>query len=268
MPESPAEGLPTYENPPVVEVVCGVFFQPIKLQLPHYGLLWQKFKGDYPRFEEAIPLIRAAANAGEITLTAADIPLPRLWFISADDTSVVQIQRNCFLTNWRRVRPTDEYPRYQKVIELHNDRLTSFKTFLEEQELGSLVPNYYEMTYVNHLPQGDGWETLDEIGELFPDLAWRREPSRYLTSISGVNQRLTFEMPEQMGQLLVAIQSAERRPDMHKILTFELTARGKPQDHSEDQVRRWFDLARKTIVRGFTDLTSGKAQRDLWKRTR
>ncbi len=48
--------LPDYELPPVLEVVCGVLFKPIKLLVPHFGLLWEEFQSEYPTFQEAVPL--------------------------------------------------------------------------------------------------------------------------------------------------------------------------------------------------------------------
>ncbi|GAG78987.1 unnamed protein product, partial [marine sediment metagenome] len=41
--------LPSYKNPPVNEVVCGLRFDtPDKLRIPHIGFLWDKFRADYP----------------------------------------------------------------------------------------------------------------------------------------------------------------------------------------------------------------------------
>jgi uncharacterized protein (TIGR04255 family) len=46
---SPAGVLPSYDNPPVNEVVCGMrFYTPDKLRIPHIGLLWDKFRNEYP----------------------------------------------------------------------------------------------------------------------------------------------------------------------------------------------------------------------------
>ena len=36
---------PDFDNPPVIEVVCGVRFKAInKLLAPHFGLLWKNLK--------------------------------------------------------------------------------------------------------------------------------------------------------------------------------------------------------------------------------
>ena len=49
--------LPEYKTPPVIELVCGVLFQPLqKFLTPHLGLLWEKFKEEYPIPKDIVPL--------------------------------------------------------------------------------------------------------------------------------------------------------------------------------------------------------------------
>lgn len=47
MAETSSKTLPDYDRPPVIEVVSGIMFQPIKaLAGPYLGVLWEKFKPD------------------------------------------------------------------------------------------------------------------------------------------------------------------------------------------------------------------------------
>ena len=49
--------LPSFQNPPVVEVVLGVQFDAIKaLGTPQIGLLWQEFREQLPKTEDQPPL--------------------------------------------------------------------------------------------------------------------------------------------------------------------------------------------------------------------
>ena len=128
-------GLPDYETPPVIEVVCGILFKSIKALLaPHFGLLWEKYKSDYSICREVIPLTPMIENFDErhpIDLQITDVPpLPRIWFVHKNDNGIVQIQRDRFLHNWKKAKPEDEYPRYPKVIELFKDRFSKFQLFL------------------------------------------------------------------------------------------------------------------------------------------
>ena len=68
--------LPSYKNPPVNEVVCGLRFDtPAELRIPHIGYLWDKFRTDYPIIQHAPPI---ASAKGEISIDPAiGMPLPR-----------------------------------------------------------------------------------------------------------------------------------------------------------------------------------------------
>lgn len=263
--------LPEYENPPVIEVVCGVLFKPIDTMLaPHLGILWEKFKPEYSRCQEVAPLEPVIEHFGErpaAEIRFTDIPpLPRIWFVHADETGIIQVQRDRFLHNWRKKRPEQDYPRYHKVIEMFRKRLSRFQSFLLEEELGVLEPLQYEMTYVNHIPEGEGWTTLSEIGRLFPDFDWQAKKARYLPGFEGMNWRTGFVLPERSGRLHVTIRRVTRRSDGRPMLLFELTARGIGKDTAPDAMWTWFDVAREWIVCAFTDLTSDEVQQAVWRR--
>lgn len=77
---------PDYKKPPVIEVVCGVHFKSINnLLAPHLGLLWDKFKAEYPICQEVAPLapvIEQFEGEKQIRFDFQEVPLlPRIWFI-------------------------------------------------------------------------------------------------------------------------------------------------------------------------------------------
>lgn len=128
---STLQSLPEYEKPPVVEVVCGILFEPIDtLLVPYFGLLWEKFKAEYSNCQEVAPLIPTIEYFDEQTVGEFKIsdvpPLPRIWFIHVNGNGIIQVQRDRFLYNWRRMRPEDEYPRYHSVIHMFQNHLLSF----------------------------------------------------------------------------------------------------------------------------------------------
>jgi len=264
-----SQPLPEYEKPPVEEVVCGVLFEPIRdFQLPHFGLLWEKFRKEYPRFQEVAPLAPVIERFEETPSTEIEppeLPLPRLWFLH-DEGRIIQVQRDRFLHNWRKQQPTDEYPRYDLVFQMFRNHLSIFLGFLDEFQLGPFVPRQYEMTYVNVIPQGEGWETADDVNKFFPDFAWRSRKGRFLPDPIGINWRMTFPLPDQAGRLHMNIQSGRRFPDKHRILRFEITARGIGADTSPEARQGWFDMAHEWIVRGFADYTGIQVQQNIWGR--
>lgn len=260
-------GYPNFENPPVVEVVCGVHFKTIKSILsPHFGLLWEKYKSDYPVCQEVAPLapvIEQFEDEKSITLGFQEIPpLPRIWFIHKNDYGIIQVQRDRFLHNWRKVGPKDEYPRYPTVIELFKNRLSQFESFLSDNDLGKLEPLQYEMTYINHIWEGEGWTNLSEIGRVLPDYSFRSGTERFLPEPERINLRTSFLLPNKAGRMHVTVRNGRRREGGKPMILMDLTVRGI----SDKGMEHWFDTAREWIVCGFADLTGEKIQKKVWRR--
>lgn len=266
-----SSGWPEYETPPVIEVVCGIHFKTINAMLaPHLGLLWERYRPEYPFCREVPPLAPVIERFGEaprVDLRLADVPpLPRTWFVHKNDNGIVQVQRDRFLHNWKKVRPEDEYPRYPEVIRLFKERLSQFELFLTENNLGKIDPLQYEMTYINHIPLGDGWTNLSEIGKIFPDFDMRPVEGRFLPKPEGINWRTSFQLPEEAGRLHVTIRHGQLRDSGIPLILLDLTARGIGSDNSLQNMQNWFDMAREWIVRGFSDLTGEDVQKSVWRR--
>lgn len=273
MTDRTAQKLPEYENPPVSEVACGILFEPIAGLLNAYlGLLWEKYRAQYPICQEASPLmptIEKFDGEGTEVQTVFDEMafLPRTWFIEAEQTGLIQVQRDRFLTNWRRAKQSDSYPRYHTVIQKFREGFSTFAEFIAAQQLGTIRPLQYELTYVDHIPQGEGWDTLADIGELFPDFSWRGNSSRFLPPYENIGWNSSFVLPDKQGRLHTKIQTARRREDGHNLIVLDLTARGIGNNPSYEGMFQWFDLAREWIVRGFADLTGEEVQNSIWRRT-
>jgi uncharacterized protein (TIGR04255 family) len=259
--------LPDFETPPVDEVVCGVLFEPlVGFLLPHFGLLWEKFKPEYLRCQEVSPLLPVVEGPEQTSIqeiVVSEMPLPRIWFLHSDGR-IIQVQRDRFLHNWRKLRPTNEYPRYHTVFQMFQDHLLTFQRFLNENQLGPLMPRQYEMTYVNVIQEGEGWQTIEEVNKVFPDFSWGLKKDRFLPSPIGINWRTTFPLPHEAGRLHLDVQNARRTDDNRRLFRFEVTARGIFKSVSPDAMRDWFDLAHEWIVRGFTDYTGYEIQKAIW----
>ena len=107
---------PVFTQPPVVEVVCGLQFPPISDWLTsHYGLYWGRVKERYTRCEDHPPLGKLKHDESdhpEIVEIGILPPLRRVFLIDKSDNYLLQIQPSRFLHNWRKVKPTDDYPRF------------------------------------------------------------------------------------------------------------------------------------------------------------
>jgi uncharacterized protein (TIGR04255 family) len=254
--------LPSYKNPPVNEVVCGMRFNtPDKLRIPHIGLLWEKFRADYPIIQHAAPI---ASVKGEIVVDmTTGMPIPRVWFINKLDDQLVQFQSDRFYFNWRRRQ--DDYPRYDYVIKNFEDVLNNITIFFDEFEFGELSPIEYELSYINHIPEGQGWNTIDDLPNIFLDYNWEKIKDRFLPKPNKVAWNKEFLFPEKMGNLVVSLKQAIRTEDKVPLLILELKTRGIDESAKIEGIRKWFDLAHEWIVRGFTDLTTPEIQK-IWER--
>jgi len=259
---NPSAILPSYRKPPIDEVVSGMrFLIPSDLRITHIGLLWNKFRKDYPRTQHALPI---AMTKGEIPLeSVTGLPLPRVWFINEKDDQLIQFQSDRFYYNWRRRK--DEYPRYQHVIKNFEHVLNTVMDFFSEFALGPFKPLEYELTYINHIPQGQGWDSVKDLKGVFRDFNLNATAHRFLQDPSAVSWQSAFELPENKGRLNVGLRMATRTTDKVPLLVLELRTIGIGESSTGGAFREWFDLAHEWIVRGFTDLTTPSIQK-IWER--
>jgi len=78
----------------------------------------------------------------------------------------------------------------------------------------------------------------------------------------AIHWRTSFLLPENVGRMHITIRNAKRKDDEKQIILIDLTVRGIGSSDMES----WFNLARKWIVFGFTDITGDEVQRTIWRR--
>jgi uncharacterized protein (TIGR04255 family) len=265
--------LPEFENPPVSEVVLSLEFLPLAgWQAAHAGLYWSQISEEYKSTEVHPPLPSQVEKFGEglgqrqtVTIELMNPNLTRFWFVADPGNYLIQVQRDRFIINWRKVTGNEIYPRYEHEMRPRFEReWAKFKKFVTEQNLGAIEVRQCEITYVNDIVQGEGWEAFSESLALFAHWLGRGSdgflPPPETLSVAG-----SFAMPEQRGRLHFLSQHVYRLIDQREAVQLRLVARGKPESSANSDVLNWMDFGREWIVRGFTDLTSPKAH-ELWKR--
>jgi uncharacterized protein (TIGR04255 family) len=267
--------LPDFADPPVTEVALSVQFDPLTaLRTPHLGLLWRRFRDRFRKTEEHLPLPPVIEKFGllgpaKLGVRFEAIPsVPRCWFLNETGTELMQVQQDRFIHNWRKIGQGDEYPRYEHIREMFKAELGTFCQFLAHEQLGDLVPNQCEVTYVNHIVSGKGWERHGQLGEVVT--MWANHSSdRFLPEPQDVNFTVRYLISDNVGnpigRLLVNIEPARRVVDDTPILVLQLTARGKPDGEGIDGVLKFFDVGREWVVRGFASMTSPQAHQ-IWGR--
>lgn len=261
--------LPNYKKPPVVEVVCGVLFDETKaLKAPHLGQLWSMIRSEFPSIEEQ-PLLSSVVEVfGPVPPPTIEItgvpPLTRVWFINKGGDRLIQMQRDRFLFNWRRLKADEPYPHFESVYADFTKYLNIFREFLDAISAGPLAPRQYELTYVNHIDGAVIDNSVSNLGRVFRDYAWQTG-DRWLPPPNDSMWRTSFDLPDQTGRLHSTVHVLKEDQGLRRALRFELTARGIA-DESLNAMKTWFQLAHEWIVRGFTDLTTRDIQQELWER--
>ena len=239
--------LPGYESPPVFEVVTGLSFDRLeRFKIPYFGLLWEKLRQEFPSCEHAPPL-DVGQNLSDDPVTK--LPLPRVWYINETKERLIQVQMNRFLYNWRKLESAHIYPSFSKLKDEFHHKFKLYLEFLDEINLSP--PNYREceLTYINHIPQGMGWESPEDVPSIFPDLGWRLNKDRFLNCPEYISGQLNFPLPDKKGNLFVKLQSANLRILGTPLLIFELSARGLGKDQTQEGIKQWFETAHEWICK-------------------
>jgi uncharacterized protein (TIGR04255 family) len=246
-----------YRNPPINEVVIGVYFaDPIlAMRAEHIGLFWSGIKEDFPEVKQNVPI-------GNIDIPAPEeiFPLPRFWFTSRDGAYLIQVQRNAFLLNWRK--KDSAYPHYEEVKTKFDEFFELFRSFCERQfGIARLGIARCELNYVN-LIGPPPLRTFADTERVIPSF----QP---LSIGSGRTVRgfsLTYEYPIASDLALTLIfQTRKNQQSGEDVLYLELRTGGALQAQSEDSRTVWFERAHDAIGDAFNTLTSDQVQKEHWQ---
>lgn len=252
-----------FDKPPVVETSLGFYFTPIpQWNVAHYGLVWEKFRQDYPNPEFKPPI-------GEMQLSftpTADFthfPL-RAWFADNSSTQLVQIQNGAFLRNWRKTAGTPQYQHYEEVRPLLRHDWDRFQSFVGSNLKQNPNVSRCEISYFNHLVRGQEWTDFAELPKLFAP--WRGTTEEgFLAKPVMISFTAIFAIPQQVT-VQFGIQPGLRQVDGKEVIQFTVTAQSKPLDQSNNGLFVSLDQCHEAAVRGFLELTTEEMQA-RWKRT-
>ena len=242
-----------FRKPPLDELVIGSYFPPIEqLQAQHIGLFWATIIDDMPTCQQQPPLAEIFQSEAEV------FPLPRFWFINRDDSIVVQLQRNAFITNWRKRGEEAIYPHFEGVKEFYDKKFSQFTNFVgkrldyEMNQVASL-----ELAYINFIPTNDA---IADLAKMIPGLTLLRVPKE-IGTVKGFSATYGINVSTDIA-VTVKIDSGKRATDSKDGVRLELRARGLPEPPEWPSAASWFDRAHDYISDLFLNLTSPKMQRD------
>jgi uncharacterized protein (TIGR04255 family) len=261
-----AQTLPKFDNPPVVETVYGVEFEPLESwQVPHFGLYWSRIQHKYQKCAVQPPLAdRLEKFDGEpqevkINISLLAAPSVRCWFFDNEENWLLQVQNNRFISNWRR-KPTS-YPHYKGFIERFETEWDRFRDFAEKQNIGEPKLLQCEVTYINHIEVDI---KFDNLGEIFPVWNGFRDNS-FLPAPEGLSINTVFLIPENRGRLYINMQPVFRHSDAKVVLQLSVSAKVRLASNSKTGMNEALKLGHDWVVCGFADFTSAKIH-ETWQR--
>jgi len=268
--------LPEYEKPPINEVVLGVQFEELdSLQTPQLGYIWRSYRDRFPKTKEQPPLEPAVEQFGVRTgrrqvmrLMLSPTPRrPRLWFLNEEETQLVQVQQDRFVRNWRKRDNAQEYPRYRNLRGLFQRDFETFRGLVESEQWGTVEANQCEVTYVNVITAGEGWQDHGELDKVLTVFT-RTYSDNWLDKPEEATVNLQFvlgEADEPVGRLHIVANPVYHVPTNQPAIRLTLTARGKPDGEGIDGIMQFLDRGHEEIVRGFTSITTA-AMHKVWER--
>ena len=253
-------------NPPVTEVVLTVYFDPVlkSLRNEHVGRFWSSIESEFPRVEQKPPLSVSNDESDGLVVSDEVFPMPRFWFISRDNTEVVQIHKQAFTYNWRNYSD-NPYPgfheRVMPAFDRYSEELVKFlRGHTNEHE--PLV-NRCELTYVNTIEQCEYWSGPDDTASVIPKF------SLVAPIVSG-DPTFDFNHMDRYqcsstNQAQIAVRSARLRTNPETralILQFEVT--GNTGGTTRDNVVDWFVEAHDQISGIFLEVTNPEIRQQYW----
>lgn len=249
-----------YQNPPINELVIGVYFDSPILQMrsEHAGLFWCQLIDKFPSSLQNVPI---GQNFGE-TVPGEIFPMPRFWFISEDDSYLLQIQRDAILLNWRKRQ--ENYPHYEPIKSIFDECLDKYQNFCTEIfGLPDFPIRRCDLTYINIISEEEYFNNFDDVGVVLPSFSppiideGGSRPAAF-------NLRYDYFVNSDLS-LIVSLQSRRDQTTETDALYLELRGSGELETQSRAEADRWFGRAHNVIGDAFNTLTNLEIQTEHWK---
>jgi uncharacterized protein (TIGR04255 family) len=266
--------LPEYQKPPLQEVALSVQLEPLSgFDLTHYGKLHSVYSDGFPLIEthpSLDPVIERFGTKKRPSpptfqmMTGAEFP--RIWFLNEQRTELVQIQRDRFTKNWRKVEGSESYPRYEDYIRPNFERdYKKFLRFTEDNALSDVKPIQCDVTYVNHILPNSKFSQNDDTLASVISFFGVSSADAFLNPLEGFSfsaSQIIKTNDTPIARLVVNINTGLTN-DGDSMLRLNLTVRGPVAGADLESVLNFMDMGRETIVNSFDRITSSEMH-DHW----
>jgi uncharacterized protein (TIGR04255 family) len=237
------------KKPPVIEVVIGAQFNNPMLDNSLIYNFYQKIKSNYPKIQEQPPLpsIIEYPNKPNLTRILQGFNTRR-FFINTNGDRLIQLQSDRLLFNWRKNSETDEYPKFNSVL---NGFLEVFNSLnLEIANLPEKL-NQFELTFIDHIVLNDLNLQTIRLGDIFNQITFPYD-------IKNCECNFTFPQETINGNLTLVVRSGINNKNQNKLLVCETTCRGFKSD--SESMEEWFNKSHSILLDFFIDLFTEKSK--------
>jgi uncharacterized protein (TIGR04255 family) len=240
------------------------FGTPNEFCATHFAGVHDLFKREFPRVVDQPrlpPQFETFGGDAGSNMQFEFGPMPlrnRLWFVSEDDSHLLQFQDDRLLLNWRKRSHSADYPRYGAISASFVNYLEMLSQHFNEVLKTRMAINQAEISYINVIEvdgfeRASSWLSIVDFSILKPE------------GLSLTCSEVEFDDGRPMGRLTTEIQSAFHSQKRTKALRLGLTFRGAPFDDTIDSAKALIDWGREKIVNRFCAMTTADAHRQ-WGR--
>jgi hypothetical protein len=154
-------------------LVIGLYFDRhlLPFRSEHVGLFWSSLRKDFPVIRQQPIVSPPVWGSGSVTIelvgTDEVYPMPRFWLEAPDGSTVMQLQKNAFLFNWRKKDAA--YPHYETVKAAFDRNFARFTRFLDKELQVRPTLQIAELTYINVIESCEYWSAPGDTADVFPD---------------------------------------------------------------------------------------------------
>lgn len=249
-------------KPPVGELVLSLQFEPLtKLNSGHLGRIWTEVFPDLRCDPDVEPIEDQFEDLGGpmklirgFAIGPASYP-GRMVLSSVLGDRLCQIQRTRFVHNWRSAG--SDYPDYNAFLSEFLSGLAKFKDFIDQNDLGPIVSNQWELVYVDIFPENKDWNNLEDWSSVLPGLFSSLNVAEGL-KLCNRNAAWSFELENGAGRMHISanlgLVSGQTVPV--KALMVNTTVRGPVHGWNLSELKAKLDYARKIATGSFKKFVS------------
>ncbi|MEM7242998.1 MAG: TIGR04255 family protein [Pseudomonadota bacterium] len=255
--------LPSFENPPINEVVMAIQFTPVEgFNVLHYNDVYSLFEKDFKHHQQKPRLQPTFETFGgnssdpiSIELTSG-MELPRMWFVSKKGEKLIQFQDDKFIFNWRKRSMKPTYPRYENLLVEFQNLLEKLSNYFKSNFKSEIEITQIELSYLNIIPL----RNLTEIDK------WIKLPKIDLEDVESLNVSMARVLQDASGasfaRFSTSVATATNRNSGDRAIQLGLSVKGRPSEEMDQLLPiDFFNLAREKIVTTFNDITTSKAHK-------